>query len=126
MADVIEPTEVELKILKVLWDQPAATARAIHNAVHAGEAKNYSTTVKMLSVMLDKGLVRRDDSLRPQTFTAAVTRKRAQKNLLAQLVQKAFDGSAMSLVMQALSTGKPSPADLQEIRELIQQLEDKQ
>lgn len=68
MSQQAEPTDVELKILKVLWAQPGATARVIHNAVHAGEEKNYSTTVKMLSVMLEKGLVRRDDSIRPQTF----------------------------------------------------------
>lgn len=123
MPEYFEPTDVELRILRVLWDRSDATARAIHNAVHADQNKNYSTTVKMLSVMLEKGLVRRDDSVRPQTFAAAVTRRKAQKGLVSRLVEKAFDGSASSLVMQALSSGKPSKEDLQEIRELIEKLE---
>ncbi len=125
MSDTIEPTDVELKILQVLWSQPSATARTIHNAVHADQQKNYSTTVKMLAVMLEKGLVRRDDSVRPQTFTSAVTRKRAQKNLVNLLTEKAFGGSATSLVMQALSSAKPSSNDLKEIRKLLDRLEDR-
>ena len=123
MSQHFEPTDVELQILGVLWQQPGATARSIHNAVHAEQDKNYSTTVKMLSVMLEKGLVRRDDSVRPQTFTATVTRRKTQKSLVSKLVEKAFDGSASSLVMQALSSGKATKEDLQEIRELIEKLE---
>ncbi len=123
MSQHFEPTDVELQILGVLWQRPGATARAIHNEVHAEQAKNYSTTVKMLSVMLEKGLVRRDDSVRPQTFTASVTRRKTQKSLVSKLVEKAFDGSASSLVMQALSNGKATKEDLQEIRELIEKLE---
>lgn len=123
MSQHFEPTDVELQILGVLWQQPGATARAIHNAVHAEQDKNYSTTVKMLSVMLEKGLVRRDDSVRPQTFAASVTRRKTQKSLVSKLVEKAFDGSASSLVMQALSSGKASKEDLQEIRKLIEKLE---
>ena len=125
MGESIEPGDVELKILQVLWRQPGATARAIHNAVHAEEGRNYSTTVKMLSVMLDKGMVKRDDSVRPQTFVAAVSQKKAQKSLVARLAQRAFDGSAASLAMQALSGGRPSKEDLQEIRDLIDRLEEK-
>ena len=122
MSESIEPGDVELKILQVLWKQPGATARMIHNAVHAEDGKNYSTTVKMLAVMLDKGLVQRDDGVRPQTFSAAVTQKKAQKSLVARLAQRAFNGSAASLAMQALTGGRPSKEDLQEIRELIDRL----
>ena len=126
MVSKFEPTDVEMKILQVLWKRPGATARMIHDAVHAEEAKNYSTTVKMLSLMLEKGLVTRDEGVRPQIFFAAVTRKRAQKSLVSRLTQKAFDGSAASLAMQALADAKPSKTDLQEIRELIDKLEQKQ
>lgn len=126
MSQEFEPTDVELQILGVLWDRPHATARAIHNAVHARQDKNYSTTVKMLSVMLEKGLVWRDESVRPQTFAAAVTRRRTQKSLVSKLVERAFDGSASTLVMQALSSSKPTKEDLQEIRELIEKLEQRQ
>lgn len=119
----VEPTYVELQLLGGLWEQPGATARAIHNAVNAEQAKNYSTTVKMRSVMLEKGIVRRDDSVRPQTFTAAVSRRSTRKSLVSKLVQRAFGGSASSLIMQTLSSRKPSKEDLQEIRDLIEKLE---
>jgi len=121
----LEPTDVELRILGVLWQCPDATARSIHNAVHAQQNKNYSTTVKMLSVMLGKGLVRRDDNVRPQTFAAAVTRRKTQKSLVSNLLEKAFDGSASTLAMQTLSSGKPTKEDLQKIRKLIEKLEQK-
>ncbi|WP_166831121.1 BlaI/MecI/CopY family transcriptional regulator [Thalassoroseus pseudoceratinae] len=126
MPEDIEPGDVELKILQELWSQPGSTARDIHNAVHAQQGKNYSTTVKMLAVMQGKGLVRKDESVRPQTFFAAVTRKRAQKGLVTRLMQKAFDGSAISLAMQALTASRPSKEDLEEIRRLIDKLEEKQ
>jgi BlaI family transcriptional regulator, penicillinase repressor len=77
----------------------------------------------MLSVMLEKGLVRRDDSIRPQTFFATVTRRRAQKNPVSKLVMKVFDGSATSLAMQALSGSRPTQEDLREIRQLLDELE---
>ncbi|MEZ6091504.1 MAG: BlaI/MecI/CopY family transcriptional regulator [Pirellulaceae bacterium] len=123
MRQNFEPTDVELQILGVLWRKPGATARAIHNAVHAQQDKNYSTTVKMLSVMLQKGLIRRDDTVRPQTFTATVSRRTTQKSLVSKLVERVFDGSASSLVMHALSSGKPTKEDIQEIRKLIEKLE---
>lgn len=124
MTESIEPGDVELRILQELWSHPGTTARSIHNAVHAKQGKNYSTTVKMLSLMLQKGLVRRDDTVRPQTFFAAVTRKRAQKGLVTRLMHKAFDGSATSLAMQALSASRPSKEDLDEMRRLIDKLEE--
>lgn len=126
MPEPVEPGDVELRILQELWNAPGATARQIHNSVHAEQGKNYSTTVKMLSLMLEKGLVRRDDTVRPQTFFAAVTRKRAQRGLVTRLMQKAFDGSAASLAMQALTASRPSKEDLAEIRRLIDRLEDRQ
>ena len=103
-----QPTEVELQILNVLWDQGPSTVRVIHNALSQLKDTNYSTTVKMLSVMLDKDLVRRDESVRPQIFRAAVTRNTAQKKMLTGLIHKAYEGSAKSLVLQALSTQKAS------------------
>ena len=118
-----QPTEVELQILNVLWDQGPSTVRVIHNALSQLKDTNYSTTVKMLSVMLDKDLVRRDESVRPQIFRAAVTRNTAQKKMLTGLIHKAYEGSAKSLVLQALSTQKASKQDLAEIRQLLDELE---
>ena len=122
-----QPTEVELQILGILWDDKSATAREIHNRILETRETNYSTTVKMLSVMLEKGLVKRNDSVRPQIFTAASSQKRTQSKLLKDLVQKAYDGSMGSLVLQALSSKKATKEELAEIRELLNRLEgDKQ
>jgi len=118
-----QPTEVELKILNALWDLGPSTVRQIHNRLSEQKETNYSTTVKMLSVMLEKGLVRRDDSIRPQIFSATVTRKMAQKKMLKGLIQRVYEGSTKSLVMQALSTQKASADDLAEIRSLLDELE---
>ena len=118
-----QPTEVELQILNVLWECGPSTVRDIHNQLSKHKETNYSTTVKMLSVMLDKTLVKRDDSVRPQIFRAAVTRQNAQKKMLKGLIHKAYEGSAKSLVMQALSTQKASADDLAEIRQLLDKLE---
>ena len=118
-----QPTEVELQILSILWQQGACTARMVHDALQETKTTNYSTTVKMLAVMLDKGMLTRDDSIRPQQYAAAVTRKRAQKKMLHGLISKLYEGSTTSLVMQALSSRKASRAELAEIRNLIDQLE---
>ncbi len=118
-----QPTEVELQILGILWEEGSATARQIHNAVLTTRETNYSTTVKMLSVMLEKGLVKRDDTQRPQVFQAAATQKKTQKGILKDIIQKVYDGSSGSLVLQALSTKRPSADELAEIRELLNELE---
>ena len=118
-----QPTEVELQILNVIWENGPSTVRAIHNQLSQFKETNYSTTVKMLAVMLDKQLVRRDESVRPQVYRAAVSRKVAQQKMLRGLIQKAYEGSTKSLVLQALSTQKASKQDLAEIRKLLDQLE---
>ena len=118
-----QPTEVELQILRILWGQGSSTARQIHNQLADVRDTNYSTTVKMLSVMLDKELVRRDDTVRPQVFRPAVTQQRTQQQMLKDLIQKVYDGSAGSLVLQALASQKASPKELAEIRQLLDQLE---
>ena len=121
------PTEVELQILRILWELGAGTVRQVHNRLIANQSKetNYSTTVKMLSIMLAKGLVKRDESVRPQVFRAAASQQRTQRRLLNDLIRKVYDGSAKSLVLQALSSQKASPEDLEEIRQLIEELEAK-
>ena len=121
-----QPTEVELQILAILWQQGAATAREIHNEIIRDREINYSTTVKMLAVMLEKSLVNKDDSVRPQRFSAATTQKRTQSRLLRDLVQRAYDGSTGSLVLQALSSKRATKEELAEIRQLLDQLEGNQ
>ena len=119
-----QPTEVELQILRILWDDSPITARQIHNRLTEVRDTNYSTTVKMLSVMLDKGLVRRDESVRPQVFRPAATQKRTQQGMLKDLIHKAYDGSVSSLVLQALASQKASPEELAEIRGMLDELEE--
>ena len=122
-----QPTEVELQILRILWQADSATAREVHNSLADVEAREttYSTTVKMLSVMLEKGLVKRDESVSPQAYSAASSRKVTQRKMLGDLIEKVYDGSALSLVSQALSSRKATPDELTEIRRIIDQLEGK-
>lgn len=118
-----QPTEVELQILNVLWEQGASTVRQVHDVLQLEKETNYATTVKMLAVMLEKNLVTRDQSIRPQVYKAAVSQKSTQKRVLKNVVEKMFSGSASSLVLQALSSGKTSQDELEEIRDLVDQLQ---
>lgn len=120
-----QPTEVELRILNVLWNSGACSARDVHNALREDKGTNYSTTVKMLAVMLEKGLVERDESVFPMTFSAAISRDNTRQSVLSDVIQKLYDGSAKSLVLQVLSSQRASQQDLDEIRALIAQLESK-
>ena len=118
-----QPTEVELQILRILWEQGPSTARQIHNRLSSDRDTNYSTTVKMLSVMLDKKMVKRDDSIRPQVFRVATSQQQTQKRMLKDLIQNVYAGSTGSLVLQALASKKASQEDLTEIRRLLEELE---
>ena len=120
-----QPTEVELQILRILWASGGSTAREVHNSLADIEEKDttYSTTVKMLSVMLEKGLVKRDESVSPQVYRAAVSQKVTQRKMLGDLIDKVYDGSALSLVLQALASRKASQEELAEVRRMLDELE---
>ena len=120
-----QPTAVELEILRVLWDMGPSPVRAIHARLAKSKGTNYSTTVKMLSVMLTKGLVKRDEEATPHIYRAAMTRDRAAKRFLRELIEKVYDGSAMSLVLQALATGKASQKEIDETRKLLDEMKGK-
>jgi predicted transcriptional regulator len=120
-----QPTAVELEILRILWDLGPSPVREIHARLTRAKGTNYSTTVKMLAVMLAKGLVKRDEQASPHVYRAAITRDRAAKNLLNELIDKVYDGSAMSLVLQALAAGKASQAEIDEARRLLDEMEEK-
>ncbi|MBI1315219.1 BlaI/MecI/CopY family transcriptional regulator [bacterium] len=123
---VTQPTEVELQILKVLWDQGPSPVRDIHARLNADKGTNYSTTVKMLSVMLEKGLVKRDENVSPFVYRAALSREKAGKRMLNNLIEKVYDGATMSLVLQALASTAATKEELEEARRLLDQLEAKQ
>lgn len=123
-----QPTEVELQILRILWQRDGATAREVHNLLAEVEDRDraYSTTVKMLAVMLDKGLVKRDETASPQVYRAAFSQKHTQGKMLRDLIEKAYDGSALSLVMQALSSSRATAEELAEVRRMVDELEGRQ
>lgn len=120
-----QPTEVEMQILRILWDLGPSPVREIHRRLEAAKGTNYSTTVKMLAVMLQKGLVKRDEKAQPYVYRAASTRAKTGKQMLDDLIEKVYDGSAMSLVLQALSSGKATKEELDEARRLLDQMEGK-
>ena len=121
-----QPTAVELEILRILWELQPCPARVVHNQLAEVKQTNYSTTVKMLSVMLEKGLVKRNEKVTPHLYRAALSRKRAARTFLGDLIDKVYDGSAMSLVLQALASGNASPEEIDEARKLLDRMEDRQ
>ena len=118
-----QPTPVEMQILRILWDLGPSPVREIHQRLESAKGTNYSTTVKMLAVMLQKGLVKRDEKARPHVYRPAVTRAKTGKRMLDDLIEKVYDGSAMSLVLQALSSGKATKKELDEVRRILDQME---
>ena len=119
-----QPTEVELQILRILWELGPSPVREIHGKLNELKGTNYSTTVKMLSVMLEKGLVKRDEDSQPHIYRPVLTRKKAGKKMVGELIEKVYDGAAMSLVMQALASSKPSSEEIEEIRDFLDQLQE--
>ena len=120
-----QPTAVELEILRILWELGPSPVREIQARLAEAKGTNYSTTVKMLAVMLTKGLVKRDEEATPHVYRAAITRDRAAKKFLSELIEKVYDGSAMSLVLQALAGGKASQQEIDEARKLLDKMEEK-
>lgn len=117
MQDRRKPTDAELGILRVLWARGPSTVRQVAEALGRDEA--YTTVLKLLQIMADKGLVTRDESARTHVYAAAYSEQQTQRQLVADLLHRAFDGSAAKLVLQALSSGKASKQELAEIRRLI-------
>lgn len=118
-----QPTEVELQILRILWNDGPSIARHIHDSLQEFKQTTYSTTVKMLSVMLDKGLLKRDDDVRPQVYRPHRPRQQTQKRMLSDLIDKVYEGSAATLMQHALSSNKASADDIAAIRQLLDDLE---
>ncbi|HXE54903.1 MAG TPA: BlaI/MecI/CopY family transcriptional regulator [Tepidisphaeraceae bacterium] len=117
------PTDVELAILRVLWERGPSSVRDVHNALLENRDTGYSTTLKMMQVMFDKGLLRRDESRRPQVYAPATPEEQTQKQIVDDLVQKVFGGSARKLVLRAVQSENVTSQELAEIRRLIKQLE---
>jgi BlaI family penicillinase repressor len=117
------PTEAELNILQVLWEGGPRSVRAIQQVLNATKPTGYTTVLKMLQIMTEKGLVDRDENVRPQIYRARYSQEHTQRRLLGDLMQRAFGGSVKSLVLQALATRKSSPAELEAIEKLLDTME---
>ena len=112
-----KPTDAELGILRILWSRGPSTVREVATAM--GREGAYTTVLKLLQIMTDKGLVRRDESNRTHVYEAAHSEAQMQQHLVADLLERAFDGSAATLLMRALSIRKTSAKELAEIRKLL-------
>jgi predicted transcriptional regulator len=121
------PTDSELSILKVLWERERGTVRDVLEALHAQRREDigYTTVLKLMQIMHGKGLLVRDDTERTHVYRAAVPPGNTQRQVVGELMDRVFGGSALALVQQALGARKVSPEELRQIRELIQNLERK-
>jgi BlaI family transcriptional regulator, penicillinase repressor len=117
------PTDAELAILRVLWERGPSTVRDVHEILSSTQATGYTTVLKLMQIMTDKGLVVRDESQRAHVYEATHSEQKTQRQIVADLVRRAFGGSPAKLVMQALSGRKASASELNEIRELLDRLE---
>jgi predicted transcriptional regulator len=118
------PTDAELAILRVLWDRGPSTVREVHSALAATQDSGYTTVLKLLQIMTEKGLVVRDESERAHVYASRLGEQRTQRQLLGDLVDRAFGGSQAKLVLQALAGRKTSHQELREIRALLDELEE--
>ena len=119
MASLPRPTDAELAILRVLWERGPSTVRQVHDALSAARDTGYTTTLKLMQIMADKGLVSRDETARTHVYKAQSSRNQTQRQLVTDLVQRAFGGSAAALVLQALSAHPASAEELKDIQRLI-------
>jgi BlaI family transcriptional regulator, penicillinase repressor len=117
------PTDAELGILRVLWGSGASTVRQVLEELPGERAVGYTTVLKLLQIMHEKGLVTRDETSRTHVYRAAVAEQPTERRLVADLADRAFSGSTGRLVMRALSDRKASPGELEEIRRMIERLE---
>jgi predicted transcriptional regulator len=117
-----KPTEAELAILRVLWSGPA-TVRQVHERLIGLRETGYTTTLKLMQIMSEKGLLERDESERTHVYRARVAKESTQRQLVGDLIDRAFGGSAQGLIQQALSGRRASAEELAEIRRMLEQME---
>jgi len=117
------PTEAELTILRVLWEHGPHSVREIQHLLNEAKPTGYTTVLKMLQIMTEKGLVARDESCRPQIYRAKYSQESTQQQLLANLLDRAFGGSVRTLVLQALAAKKSSPEELAAMEKLLDRFE---
>ncbi len=117
------PTEAELAILRVLWEAGPGTVRDILAVLNRSKRTGYTTVLKLLQIMTEKDLVQRDETRRPQIYRTRYSQEQTQRQLLGDLLHRAFGGSVKTLVLQALSTKKSSPEELEAVEKLLDRFE---
>lgn len=117
----MKPTDAELAILQVLWAQGPGTVRQVHDELSQDKEIGYTTTLKLMQIMHEKGLLSRNEDARSHVYTAAISEEETQKSMLDRFVETAFRGSASKLVMQVLGQHKASREELDEIKALLNQ-----
>lgn len=118
----IKPTESELEILQVLWVKGLASVREVHEELSKTKEAGYTTTLKLMQIMNEKGLVRRDDSVKTHIYQPAVSKEKTQRHLLGKMINTLFGGSATELVIQALGNHKATADELNEIQKLLTEM----
>ena len=118
----IKPTESELEILTVLWERGLASVREVHEELAKNKDVGYTTTLKLMQIMNEKGLVKRDASVKTHIYQAAVSKEKTQKHLLGKMIDGLFGGSSTQLVIQALGNHNASREELEEIQKLLNDL----
>lgn len=118
----VKPTESELEILQILWSRGIATVREVHEELAKTKEVGYTTTLKIMQIMHEKGLVKRDESMRTHVYQPAVNKEKTQKHILGKMISTLFGGSSTQLVLQALGENKATPAELEQIQHLLDQM----
>ncbi len=115
----MKPTESELEILQILWRKGPSSVRTVHEELTRYKEAGYTTTLKLMQIMFEKGLVTRDTSSKVHVYTAAVDQQKAQQQLLGKMIDHVYNGSAARLVMQALGRSQTSQAEIDQIKEFL-------
>jgi predicted transcriptional regulator len=125
MSKAFKPTESELEILSILWQKENATVRDVHNVIFKTKEVGYTTTLKLMQIMHEKGMVTRDQSSKTHIYTPNFEQSKAQEQYVGKMIKTLFSGNTAQLVMQALGNHQTNSTDLKEIKDLIEQLEKK-
>lgn len=118
----LKPTESELEILRILWDRETATVREVHEVLSLHKESGYTTTLKLLQIMHEKGIVSRDDRSKTHIYKPNISKETTQEHFMHKMVNMLFGGSSTKLAMQALGASKPNKEELEEIQELLNKL----
>ena len=122
----MKPTDSELEILRIIWEHGPSSVRFVNDELNGARKVGYTTTLKLMQIMIEKGLLVREEKGRMHIYNAAIREEDTKKLLLDRFVETAFGGSAMQLVMQALGKHRSTPEELEELKKLIRKIEDEQ